>query len=58
MIISDPDPLHFDVDPDPDLKSNKFQFVFLNFFSVKGIKLITIFFFVIYELIIHVYTVY
>ena len=40
-----------------DLKSNKFHFFFfLNFFSVKGIKLITMcFFVVIYEVIIHIY---
>ena len=38
-----------------DLKSNKFQICLLNFFSVKGIKLITMFFLNTFELIIHVY---
>ena len=49
------DPLHFDVDSDPrirfqeygsgsDLKSNKFQFFSSQFFSVKVIKLMTMFF--------------
>ena len=55
------DPLHVDADLDPDPRirfqdngSNKFQFFFQIFFC-KCITLNDVFFFVINELIIHVY---
>ena len=71
LSISFSDPLHFNADPDPRirfwdngsgsdsgsyLKSSQFQFFSSYFYSVKGIKLITMFFCCRnFELIIHAF---